>query len=231
MRRCAADRVGLIRAVLSGTPARRHVGSHRARRHPPSVLDRGPFVSVVLDRWSRRQILVMTNLSLGVLTLGLAGLVATGLRTTAVENSLYALVLVVMSLNRFLLAALSASLPHTIDPTEYMVANSVVPTVGPAGVLLGAGVGAAMRLILGTVMPDYVANAILFMVAAAGFAFSAGLALRIPRHQLGPDVVDPTRSRDVVTGLVAALRHLVERRPAGLALLTIGAHRIIYGIV
>ena len=191
----------------------------------------GPFVSVVLDRWSRRQILVMTNLSLGVLTLGLAGLVATGLRTTAVENSLYALVLVVMSLNRFLLAALSASLPHTIDPTEYMVANSVVPTVGPAGVLLGAGVGAAMRLILGTVMPDYVANAILFVVAAAGFAFSAALALRIPRHQLGPDVVDPTRPRDVVTGLLAALRHLVERRPAGLALLTIGAHRIVYGIV
>src|SRR5215210_5295471 len=191
----------------------------------------GPFVSVVLDRWSRRQILVLTNLSLGVLTLGLAGLVVTGLRTTAVENSLYALVLVVMSLNRFLLAALSASLPHTIDPTEYMVANSVVPTVGPAGVLLGAGVGAALRLILGTVMPDYVANAILFMVAAAGFAISAGLALRIPLHQLGPDVVDPTRPRDVVTGLVAALRHLVERRPAGLALLTIGAHRTIYGIV
>src|SRR5215210_7338561 len=125
----------------------------------------GPFVSVVLDRWSRRQILVMTNLSMGVLALGLAGLVVTGLRTTAVENSLYALVLVAMSLNRFLLAALSASLPHTIDPGEYMVANSVVPTVGPAGVLLGAGVGAAMRLILGTVMPDYVANAILFVVA------------------------------------------------------------------
>ena len=191
----------------------------------------GPFVGVVLDRWSRRQILVMSNLSLGVLTLGLAGLVVTGLRTTAVENGLYALVLVAMSLDRFLLAALSASLPHTIDPSEYMVANSVVPTVGPAGVLFGAGIGAALRLILGTIMPDYIANAILFVVAAAGFVISAGLALRIPRHQLGPDLADPTRPRDVVAGLAAALRHLVERRPAGLALLTIGAHRIIYGIV
>jgi MFS family permease len=191
----------------------------------------GPFVGVVLDRWSRRQILVLTNLSLGALALGLAALVVTGLRTTAVENSLYALVLVTMSLNRFLLAALSASLPHTIDPREYMVANSVVPTVGPAGVLLGAGVGAAMRLVLGTVMPDYVANAILFVVAAAGFVLSAGLALRIPRHQLGPDVMNTTRPRDVIAGLVAALRHLTERRPAGLALLTIGGHRIIYGIV
>jgi MFS family permease len=196
---------------------------------PFSIL--GPFVGVVLDRWSRRQVLVITSLSQVVVALGLAALVATGLRTSGVENTFYALVLVATSLNRFLLAALSASLPHTIDPSEYMVANSVVPTVGPAGVLVGVGVGTAVRLVLGTVMPDYVANAILFVVAAAGFVVSAGLALRIPRHQLGPDVVDPTRPRDVVTGLVAAVRHLTERRSAGLGLLTIGAHRIIYGIV
>ena len=66
-----------------------------------------------------------------------------------------------MSLNRFLLAALSASLPHTIDASEYMVANSVVPTVGPAGVLIGVGVGTSLRLVLGQSMPDYRANAML----------------------------------------------------------------------
>ena len=196
---------------------------------PFSIL--GPFVGVVLDRWSRRQVLLITSLTQVVVALGLAALVATGLRTSGVENAFYALVLVATSLNRFLLAALSASLPHTIDQSEYMVANSVVPTVGPAGVLVGVGVGTAVRLVLGTVMPDHVANAILFVVAAAGFMVSAGLALRIPRHQLGPDFVDPTRPRDVVTGLVAALRHLTERRAAGLGLLTIGAHRVIYGIV
>ena len=196
---------------------------------PFSIL--GPFVGVVLDRWSRRQILVITDLSRSVLALGLAALVVTGLRTSGVENAFYALVLLAISLNRFLLAALSASLPHTIDSSEYMVANSVVPTVGPAGVLIGAGLATAVRLVLGTVMPDYVANAILFVVAAAGYVVSAALALRIPRHQLGPDVVDPVRPRDVITGLVAALRHLAERRPAALGLLTIGAHRVIYGIV
>src|SRR5918994_829207 len=196
---------------------------------PFSIL--GPFVGVVLDRWSRRQILVITDLSRSVLALGLAALVVTGLRTSRVENAFYALVLRAISLNRFLLAAQSASLPHTIDSSEYMVANSVVPTVGPAGVLIGAGLATAVRLVLGTVMPDYVANAILFVVAAAGYVVSAALALRIPRHQLGPDVVDPVRPRDVITGLVAALRHLAERRPAALGLLTIGAHRLIYGIV
>ncbi|CAA9312057.1 MAG: hypothetical protein AVDCRST_MAG61-1847 [uncultured Friedmanniella sp.] len=195
---------------------------------PFSVL--GPFVAVVLDRFSRRQVLVVVDLSRSALCLALAALVATGLRTPAVEAVFYGLVLLVMSLNRFLLAALSASLPHTIDPDEYMVANSVVPTVGPAGALLGAGLGTGLRLLLGRSMPDYSANAVLFGVAAAGFVVSASLALRIRRDQLGPDVHEPTRPGDVLRGLAQALAHLRHRPAAGIGLLTIGAHRVVYGI-
>jgi MFS family permease len=196
---------------------------------PFSVL--GPFVGVVLDRVSRRQVLVVVDLTRSVLALGLAALVATGLRTPGVETLFYGVVLLAMSLNRFLLAALSASLPHTIDEDEYMVANSVVPTVGPAGALVGVGVGTGLRLVLGRSMPDYTANAVLFAVVAAGFVFSACLALRIPRQRLGPDVQEPSRARDVVKGLTEALAHLRDRRAAGLGLLTIGAHRVVYGIV
>ncbi|MGI8524385.1 MAG: MFS transporter, partial [Nocardioides sp.] len=143
----------------------------------------------------------------------------------------YGGVLLAMSLNRFLLAALSASLPHTIEPDEYMVANAVVPTGGPAGALVGVGVGTGLRLVLGQWMPDYQANAVLFGVVAVGFVLSVSLALRIPRHQLGPDVSEPTRAGDVVRRLAEALDHLRARPAAGLGLLTIGAHRIVYGIV
>ncbi len=191
----------------------------------------GPFVGVVLDRCSRRQILVVVDLCRSVLCLGLAALVSTGLRTAAVETVFYGLVLLAMSLNRFLLAALSASLPHTIDADEYMVANSVVPTVGPAGALIGVGLGTGLRLLLGRSMPDYSANAVLFTAAAAGFVVSVLLALRIPRDRLGPDVEEPTQSRDVVHGLAEAIRHLRERSAAGIGLLTIGAHRVVYGVV
>src|SRR5918997_1548307 len=107
---------------------------------PFSIL--GPFVGVVLDRVARRQVLVVVDLLRAGLAVSLAALVATGLRTGGVETVFYGGVLLAMSLNRFLLAALSASLPHTISAEEYMVANSVVPTVGPAGVLIGAGGGA-----------------------------------------------------------------------------------------
>ncbi|WP_152365088.1 MFS transporter [Microlunatus speluncae] len=196
---------------------------------PFSVL--GPFVGVILDRWSRRQVLVIVDLIRAVLVLGLAALVATGLRTGSVEALFYGGVLLAMSLNRFLLAALSAALPHTIEPTEYMVANSVVPTVGPAGALIGAAVGTLLRLVLGNQVPAYAADATLFIVASFGYVLSACLALRIPRHQLGPDERGTRTAKDVIAGLAGALRHLRERRPAGIGLLTIGLQRLIFGVV
>jgi MFS family permease len=197
---------------------------------PFSIL--GPFAAIVIDRVSRRQVLVVANLARAAVALGLAVLIATGLQTAGVEVLIYGGLLLAMSLNRFLLAALSASLPHTIDPHEYMVANSVVPTVGPAGLLIGVAVATPLRLILGHVMPDYQANAILFLIATVGFVLSAVLALSIPRRQLGPDAVTPTtRARDVITGLVEAVAHLRRQRPAGIGLLTIAAHRLIHGIV
>jgi MFS family permease len=197
---------------------------------PFSIL--GPFAAIVIDRVSRRQVLVVANLARAVVALGLALLIATGLQTVGVEVLIYGGLLLAMSLNRFLLAALSASLPHTIDPHEYMVANSVVPTVGPAGLLIGVALATPLRLILGHVMTDYQANAILFLIATVGFVLSAVLALSIPRRQLGPDGVTPTtRARDIVTGLVDAVAHLRAQRPAGIGLLTIAAHRLIHGIV
>jgi MFS family permease len=196
---------------------------------PFSIL--GPFAAVAIDRVSRRQVVIVTNLARAAVTLGIAALVATGLRSGGVETLFYVGVLVVMSLSRFLLAALSAALPHTIDATEYMVANSVVPVVGPVGLLIGVAVATPLRLILGQVMPDYRANAILFVIAAVGFVLTAGIALWIPRRQLGPDDVAPPRARDILAGLIEALAHLRNRRAAGIGLLTIGAHRLIFGIV
>ena len=197
---------------------------------PFSVL--GPFVSVTIDRYSRRQILLVGALGEAVLALALAAVVATGARTGVAEVAVYGIVLLSISLTRYLLATLSASLPHTIDADEYLVANAVVPTIGPAGVLVGAGVGTVLRLVLGRSMPDYLANAVLFFIVAAAFVLAAGLALRVARPALGPDATTPSvRAGEVLRGLVEAVRHLRARREAGLGLLTIGAHRIVYGVV
>ena len=70
----------------------------------------GPFAGVFLDRWSRRQVLVLANLVRVAIALVLAGVVATGLP----DPVFYGVVLLCLSVNRFLLAGLSASLPHTV---------------------------------------------------------------------------------------------------------------------
>ena len=196
---------------------------------PFSVL--GPFVSVVLDRWSRRQILVVLDLARAVLAVGLAVLVGSGIRTGWFEAVFYGGVLLAMSLNRFLLAGLSAALPHTVEAREYMVANSVMPTIGPIGTVVGVGLGTTLRILLGSQLTDYQANAVLLGLAAAGWLISSGLALRIPRRALGPDEPDPALAREIVRGLVDALAHLRQRRAAGLGLVAIGAHRVVYGVV
>lgn len=196
---------------------------------PFSVL--GPFVSVVLDRWNRRQVIVWCDGVRILLALGLAALILFGAGGAASMAGFYALVLVAMSVNRFLLAGLSAALPHTIDPDEYLIANSVMPTVGPAGVIFGAAVAAGTRLGLGPVIGTTAADAAVFAIAAIGFVVSVVLALRIGRHQLGPDEVRAPRAGEVISGLTAAFTHLAQRRPAALGLGVIGLQRIAYGVV
>jgi MFS family permease len=106
---------------------------------PFSVL--GPFVGVFLDRWSRRQVLVWSNL----LRVGLVGLVAVAVATDVRGPLLFGGILACLSVNRFLLAGLSASLPHVVVPEDLVTANAVTPTAGTMAFLTGLAVGTGAR--------------------------------------------------------------------------------------
>ena len=195
---------------------------------PFSIL--GPFVSIVLDRWSRRQIMVVTDSVRVLLALTIAGLVLTGLRTTPINVAIMLTALVAMSLNRFVLAGLSSALPHTIEPDEYLSANTIMPVIGPLGVTIGGGIALGTRLGLGHVIETYQADALVFAIAAGGFATSAKLASWFPRRALGPDHEHHHSAREVLVGLKAAFRHLAHRTPAAAGLATIGLQRVVFGI-
>ena len=102
----------------------------------------GPWAGVPLDRWSRRNTLVLGNLVRAALVLVVAALVATGQQGLP----LYAVVLVCVSVNRFLLAALSAGLPHVVAPRALVTANAVTPTLGTAAALVGSAAVYGARL-------------------------------------------------------------------------------------
>src|SRR4030095_3916414 len=104
----------------------------------------GPFAGVWLDRWSRRQVLLRANVLRAGLVAVVAALVLGGVHGTA----FYAAGLAVFSVNRFVLSALSAGLPHTTDEASVVPANALSTTAG--GVSTVAGGAAAILLLEGT---------------------------------------------------------------------------------
>jgi MFS family permease len=195
---------------------------------PFSVL--GPFVGVFLDRWSRRQVLAVSN----AIRVVLVGVLAAGAAVDLEGTWLFLLILAALSVNRFLLAGLSASLPHVVDPPDLIMANAVTPTSGTLAALAGVATGTAGRVAFERVN-GVDGDVVVLVGAAVLYGVAALLALRIPRALLGPDY-DPTRpavreaARHVARGLVDGIVHLGSRHAAAHGLATIGAHRFFFGV-
>ncbi len=187
----------------------------------------GPWAAGVLDRFSRRTVLVLGSLLRALLAAGTA--LAAGVGS---DPGVIAGVLAHLSVNRLLLAALSASLPRVVERRDLVAANALVPTAGSAAALLG---GAAA---LGAGAASVSAPAVLGVVGA-GCLLAAWLARGFAPSALGPD-----RGHDLVQGraplenparapggMAAALGHLRSRPAPALALATLTAHRLAYGLV
>src|SRR3954464_4449117 len=133
----------------------------------------GPFAGVWLDRWSRRQVLLRANLVRAGLVAVVAALVLGGVQGPA----FYAAGLAVFSVNRFVLAALSAGLPHTTDDASLVSANALSTTSGAVATVVGGGAARGVLRRQGAGKGGYAAvgaSAALPYVAAA--AVVAGFA-------------------------------------------------------
>jgi MFS family permease len=186
----------------------------------------GPFAGVLLDRWRRRRVLVVANL------LRAAGVLVIGVEILAQLHGqpFYASALVVVSINRLYLSALSASLPHVIDMKELVTANALSTTSGAVATAAG-GVGAiGVRTLIGGGGAPYAAIAV---AAALPYLLAAAAARGFGPDDLGPDDVERSSretAAEVARGLVAGARHVRGRRPAMYALLAIGVQRLAYGV-
>jgi MFS family permease len=191
----------------------------------------GPFISLLLDHWPRQRILVGTDGLRCVIALAVGVLVWGGARQNPAHILLLLLLLVAMSLNRFLLAALTAGLEHTIDRREYLTASSIMPIIGPLGMMIGVVIAAAVRLLGGRWMPVHHADTIIFCISAVLFAFSAFLGTRFGRNELGPTVPDTSRrASQVLHGILDGFRHLGSLPQVGAGLGLIGAQRLLFGV-
>lgn len=186
----------------------------------------GPFAGVLLDRWRRQRVLVIANL-LRCLAVGLA---AAEIAAGVSGLPFYISALLVISVNRFFLAAQSAALPHVVTPTTLVTANALATTGGTVITAIGGGLALLVRGTLGASNGSY---ALIALCSALGYAGSAVVAAKFPRDLLGPDAVDLSHREtlgDVARGLVAGARHVLDLRPTAAALAAIGAHRFFYGV-
>ena len=188
----------------------------------------GPFAGVFLDRWSRQRVLANTNVLRAFIVICVAVMVANGWS----GYLFFATALLVISMNRFVLAALSAALPHVVVRRELVMGNSVSTTSGTAIALVGGGVGLGVRGVIGH---GNHANAAVMCTAALVYIASSLTARTMAQHSLGPDLDGArpstrTELRNVVHGMAAGARHVWQRRRAGYALGTITVHRFFWGL-
>ena len=183
----------------------------------------GPFAGVVLDRWRRRQVLLVANAVRTLIVLAIAAMVAAGV----VGPVLIAAVLAALSVNRFFLAGLGASLPHVVPTHELVMANAVSPTCGTLAAIAGGFVGYGVREVMGA---SDRTDALVLVLAAGAYATSALLATRMAAGLLGPDHRLEQRPAAGVRAVLDGARHVHQRREAYDALAAIGVHRFAYGI-
>jgi MFS family permease len=192
----------------------------------------GPFAGVFIDRWSRRQILVVSALLRSGFVALTAALMAAGNRSIP----LYAAYLLVLGVNRFFLASLSAALPHVVAGDKLVMANSVSPTAGGIMALLGGLVAGGLNAAAG----DTERGAAITMLVAGGCYVAVGLvAATMHRDLLGPqrEPGAPPPGRllaelaSVTAELAAGVRYLVRRRGPGSALAATGGSKFLFGIL
>ena len=194
---------------------------------PYSVV--GPFAGVLLDRWRRQRVLLVGNLVRAAVIVAFAGLLAV---LGPTSPPVIALALLAVSVNRFILAGLSAALPHVVDARLLVTANSFSTTLGSGAAAAGGATALGLRLLVGE---DDLGAGRTALVAALVYVGAGLLASRIAADLLGPD--DPplhARLRDalgaVARGVLEGARHVRERGPAARGLAAISAHRFFYGL-
>ncbi|MGE2835496.1 MFS transporter [Mycobacterium sp. SMC-4] len=192
---------------------------------PYSVV--GPFAGALLDRWDRRQVIVVANGFRLVLVAAVGVLLAFGVADLPILIG----ALVVNGFTRFVSSGLSAALPHLVPREQVIAMNSIAAATGAVAAFFGANFMLVPRWLFGA--GDFGASIVILAVTLP-VGLALWLSLRFPAHLLGPD--DSTRAVHgsvgyaVATGWVHGAR-TVRAVPSVLATLGgLAAHRMVFGL-
>lgn len=178
----------------------------------------GPFAGVFIDRWSRRLILWATPLVRAAAAVAL-------LATAGGDASIFALGLVVLSVNRFYLTTAGAVMPVLVPPADLLVGNSMATVGGTVLTFVG--------VVTGTKVAEGVGLDGLLAVTAVCWPLAALLASRIaaPLKTVRPAGPVRTELGRVVRDLRAGLGRL-RATPAALgSIVSVSLDQFLVGFV
>lgn len=142
----------------------------------------GPLVGTVLDRIPRQRAVYISNSLRAFDLLFISILIFLG--NSGVLLTL--LILFAFGVNRLLLAGLSAGLPLMIDRPNLIKANALAVTGGSLAVVIGGGIGIAIRRLINSIDNANHADGTILLIAVAGYLIATFLSTRIERSELGP---------------------------------------------
>ena len=167
----------------------------------------GPYVGTFLDRYSRQRIIRNCNYLRAIDLLVIAWLVSNG--ETGIVLTLF--VLFAFGINRLILAGLSAGLPLLVKKEELIAANALAVTGGTIWVVIGGGVGIAVKNFVDKTYGTDFADSVVIILAVLGFLSAALSCFRLTKKEIGPlphEMPEENKGfKEILEGLKILRRH------------------------
>ena len=202
------DTIALYTIILHLTGSGRAVGLLLVARFVPSFLV-GSLSGVVADRFSRRSIMIISDLLRAVVVLGFLFV-----RRADQLWIIYVLTVVQLALSTFFEPAKTAIIPSIVSDRELVAANAISSVTWSAMLTLGAAIGGVVTGWFGTDVA-FVLDAMTYLLSAALIA-SVHVPKRPPREKSKLTVGRALGITQTIEGA-----RYVKRRPRVLALLLV----------
>lgn len=166
--------IALYTIILQLTGSGRDVGLLLVARFVPSFLF-GPISGVVADRFSRRTIMIVSDLLRAVVVLGFLLV-----RRADQLWIIYVLTVLQLGLSTFFEPAKTAAIPSIVEDRELVAANAISSVTWSAMLTIGAAIGG--------IITDAFGTDVAFVLDAATYLLSAALiaSIRVPKRAKRP---------------------------------------------
>jgi MFS family permease len=202
------DTIALYTIVLNLTGSGRAVGLVLVARFLPSVIV-GPASGVLADRFSRRSIMIMSDVARAVVVLGFLLV-----RSADQLWLVYVLTVIQLVFSTFFEPARTAAIPSIVAPRDLVAANTISSATWSTMLTLGAAIGG---LITGWVGTDaaFILDSLTYLLSAALI-----MTVRLPKRPSQEKKRLTLMSALGLTQTIEGMRY-VKKRPRVFALLMV----------